>query len=89
MGTKKRTRKLLNAIKSVFDPGVKTKNLKKASAFRDLIDKLVDRRAVIIQETQAGKAGNKRKKHLSEQRALLDTQIRKARKILKTIEEKK
>ncbi len=81
---KKRLTKIVDAVSKFFDYEIVAKNLRKKEALTKFIAKLEKRRAELeLRGEKSGKDGKKKKQ--SEQLHLLKKQIRKAKKLLKSL----
>ncbi len=82
MGQRKQLSKITNAVTGILGGEIKGKKLKKEKALKRFIKKMEARRKEIKKELDRGGLKKDREKILRNHLDTLDTQIKKARKIL-------
>lgn len=87
MAKQQKLSKIAEAVKGILGNGVKKKKLKKVKALKSFIGKMEARRKEIKKELDKGGLKKDREKLLTRHLGTLDKQIKKAKRILKEMEQ--
>lgn len=80
--TKKRLKKLAEAVSAILGDTEKAKQLKKSKALERFIGRLEDRQRELERDLEKGSVEDRKLKETSKKHKMLTKQIKKARKIL-------